>query len=58
MKSAVDAFELGHAPWIITDASASHAGDEVHRAGLLVAGRFIGSGQLITSQKAVEIFCH
>lgn len=48
VKTAVDAFERGLIRWVLTDATASHAGDEAHAAGLLVAGRFIGSGQLIT----------
>jgi nicotinamidase-related amidase len=49
LKSAVDAFELGYRPWIVTDASASHAGETAHQAGLLVAERFIGAGQLVTA---------
>ena len=48
LKTAVDAFEHGLTPWIITDASASHGGPGPHEAGLLVAKRFIGEGQLIT----------
>jgi nicotinamidase-related amidase len=49
LKSAADAFERGHAPWIVTDASASDAGPTVHDAGLLVARRLIGRRQLITT---------
>lgn len=49
LKTAVDAFEDALTPWIITDLSASHAGEETHQAGLLVASRFIGRGQLITA---------
>ncbi|MEV6693186.1 cysteine hydrolase [Micromonospora sp. NPDC051196] len=48
LKGAVDAFEHGVTPWLICDASASHAGPEAHEAGLLVARRFIGPGQVIT----------
>ncbi|MET7800498.1 isochorismatase family cysteine hydrolase [Streptomyces decoyicus] len=48
LKSAADAFEHGYAPWIVTDACASDAGPEVHDAGLVVARRLIGEGQLIT----------
>jgi len=48
LKGAVDAFERGFTPWLITDACASHAGSEAHAAGLLVASRFIGPGQVIT----------
>lgn len=47
LKTAVDAFERDLTPWLIRDASASHAGQAAHDAGLLVASRFIGPGQLI-----------
>ncbi len=47
LKSAADAFEHGYAPWIVTDACASDAGPDVHDAGLLVARRLIGTGQLV-----------
>lgn len=50
MKTAVDAFEQGLTPWIIEDASASHSGPVPHNAGLLLARRFIGEGQVITTQ--------
>lgn len=53
LKSAADAFEHGHAPWIVTDACASDAGPEVHDAGLLVARRLIGTGQLVTTDHVV-----
>ncbi|MER7272052.1 cysteine hydrolase [Micromonospora carbonacea] len=48
LKGAVDAFERNLTPWLIADASASHAGVEAHEAGLLVARRFIGPRQVIT----------
>ncbi|MEV4417781.1 cysteine hydrolase [Catellatospora sp. NPDC049609] len=48
LKGAVDAFERGFTPWLIADASASHAGEAAHEAGLLVTRRFIGPGQVIT----------
>lgn len=48
LKTAADAFEQGDlTPWIIEDASASHAGSAAHEAGLLVARRFIGPNQII-----------
>lgn len=50
LKSAADAFEHGLAPWIVTDACASDAGPAVHDAGLVVARRLIGRGQLITAE--------
>jgi len=46
LKSAVDAFERGIEPVVVTDACASHAGSAVHEAGLLLLGRFIGTRQL------------
>lgn len=48
LKSATDAFERGYGPWIVTDASASDGGPAMHDAGLLVAKRLIGRGQLVT----------
>ncbi len=54
LKSAVDAFELNYTPWIVTDASASHAGSVAHDAGLLVAGRFIGPGQLVDTATLIR----
>ncbi|MCB5910159.1 isochorismatase family cysteine hydrolase [Streptomyces pinistramenti] len=53
LKSAADAFEHGYAPWLVTDACASEAGPDVHDAGLLVARRLIGTGQLITAAHVV-----
>lgn len=47
LKTAVDAFELGLTPWVIEDASASHAGAVAHDAGVLVIKRFIGKGQIL-----------
>ncbi|MEV1145451.1 isochorismatase family cysteine hydrolase [Micromonospora sp. NPDC049799] len=49
LKSAADAFERDLTPWLVTDASASHGGQAAHEAGLLVARRFIGAGQLVTA---------
>jgi nicotinamidase-related amidase len=54
LKSAVDTFEAGIRPWILTDASASHSDQAGHDAGLLVARRFIGSSQLITTAVLVS----
>lgn len=48
LKTAADAFEQGDlTPWIIEDASASHAGPAAHDAGIAVAARFIGPNQII-----------
>lgn len=49
LKTAVDAFERDLTPWILTDASASHSSVEAHEAGLLVASKFIGRKQLIST---------
>jgi nicotinamidase-related amidase len=46
LKSAVDAFERGIEPVVAVDACASHGGQALHEAGLLLLGRFIGVGQL------------
>ncbi|MFF7192920.1 cysteine hydrolase family protein [Streptomyces sp. NPDC008079] len=54
LKSAADAFERGHSPWIVTDASASDAGPAVHDAGLVVARRLIGRRQLITTDDVLR----
>lgn len=48
-KTAVDAFERDLTPWVLTDASGTHAGEHVNEAGLLVIRRFIGGGQLVTT---------
>jgi nicotinamidase-related amidase len=54
LKTAVDLFELGVRPVVLTDAVASHAGEDVHEAGLLLIGRFIGRDQLITTAEWVR----
>jgi len=48
LKSAVDAFEYGLTPYVIADASASHAGARAHEAGLYLLGRFIGKRQVLS----------
>jgi nicotinamidase-related amidase len=47
LATALGAFEADLTPWVLEDASASHAGQHVHDAGILVAQRFIGAGQVI-----------
>ncbi|NAS22390.1 isochorismatase family protein [Herbidospora sp. NEAU-GS84] len=49
LKTVVDAFERDCTPWLIADASASHAGQAAHDAGIFVASRFVGKGQIITT---------
>ncbi|MBK9214662.1 MAG: cysteine hydrolase [Chloracidobacterium sp.] len=54
MKTAVDAFEKGFTPIVISDACASHAGEDVHASGLMILGRFIGKDQLVTSNDLIR----
>ena len=46
MKCAVDLFENGIRPVVLSEASASHAGDEHHQAALLILRRLIGARQI------------
>lgn len=52
LKTVLDLFEAGLVPWVITDACASNASRvdpaEVHRSALMLMGRLVGAGQLIT----------
>jgi nicotinamidase-related amidase len=58
LKTAADAFEQGLTPWVVQDACASHAGEEVHQAGVLLLGRFIGRDQLIKTEDVLESLAH
>lgn len=52
LATAVDLFEYQSRhlrPIVVTDACASHAGEQVNNAGLLLIERFIGRAQLMTS---------
>jgi nicotinamidase-related amidase len=53
LKTAVDAFEQDIEPIVVVDACASHAGLSVHEAALLLLPRFIGRGQLRTTEDVV-----
>ncbi len=55
MKTAVDAFEKRLTPLVVSDACASHAGEEVHTAGLMILGRFIGKDQLVTTNQLLKL---
>jgi nicotinamidase-related amidase len=55
MKTAVDAFERQFTPLVVSDACASHAGEEVHRAGLMILSRFIGSDQIVTTDQLLTM---
>ncbi|MGB0384711.1 MAG: isochorismatase family cysteine hydrolase [Ardenticatenaceae bacterium] len=54
LKTAVDSFERNIKPVVVKDACASHAGDEVHNAGLLLISRFIGKRQITTIKQVIE----
>lgn len=49
MATAVDTFEAGLRPVVLTDCCASHAGPEIHEMGLTLMSRNVGSDQLIKS---------
>lgn len=55
LATALGAFEIGLTPWLIEDASASHAGRHVHEAGVLVTERFIGAGQIVRVADLPEV---
>lgn len=54
LKTAVDAFERTIKPLVVQDACASHAGHELHLAGLQLLARFIGKRQIVTIQEVVQ----
>ncbi len=54
LKTAVDAFEHNLTPWVLEDACASHSGPKAHNAGLFIAGRFIGTNQIIHTASLSE----
>jgi nicotinamidase-related amidase len=47
LKTAVDAFERDLIPIVVHDACASHAGQDIHEAGLTLLRRFIGKNQIV-----------
>ncbi len=47
LKCAVDLFEAGLKPVVLTDYCASHGGEEVHQCGLTLLRRLIGEAQVI-----------
>lgn len=53
LKSAVDAFERNIRPLVVQDACASHAGNDLHEAGLRLLTRFIGKQQLVTIEEII-----
>ena len=55
LKTAVDAFERNIQPIVVTDACASHAGEDVHNAGLLLISRFVGKHQLVSVDQIMRL---
>lgn len=51
LKTALDAFDSGAKPVVLTDLSHSSAGEERHTQGLQLLGALIGEKQLITSDQ-------
>lgn len=47
LKTAVDLFEAGRVPRVLSRYCASHGGADCHAAGLLVLRRFIGERQVV-----------
>ncbi|WP_244900522.1 isochorismatase family cysteine hydrolase [Streptomyces nanshensis] len=52
--TAIDAYQSGVRPWIVTDACASTGGPTYHDAALLLATRNIGADQLLTSKQVLD----
>ncbi len=48
LATAIDFFEAGLRPIVISDACASHAGRQYHEAGLMILNRLIGGDQIVT----------
>lgn len=53
LKSAADAFERGLTPWIAADACASNGGVVWHERAMELAGRYVGPGQIVTTDEIV-----
>lgn len=53
-KTALDVFDLGWRPFVITDLCASGAGKEAHEAALIALDRAIGMRQVGTGEKALS----
>lgn len=54
LKTAVDVFEKGLHPIVISDCCASDRGVEFHQAGLKILPRLIGKEQIMTSQNLLD----
>jgi nicotinamidase-related amidase len=47
LATAIEAFDHGLTPWVVTDASASTGGPSVHEAAIMIMARGIGSQQMV-----------
>lgn len=54
LKTAVDSFEKNIEPVVVQDASYSHAGEDMHKAGLLLISRFIGKLQINYTNEIIK----
>jgi nicotinamidase-related amidase len=54
LATAIDIFDSGLRPILVTDCCASSAGDKFHEAGLLLLKRLVGQDQMITSKEINE----
>lgn len=54
LKTSVDAFEKRIIPIVISDACASHAGQRLHEAGILLLSRYIGTKQVVSINELQE----
>lgn len=51
LKTGVDAFEKQITPFIVGTACGSHAGPQLHEAGLLLLLRFVGKHQILSFEQ-------
>ena len=56
LKTALDIFEYGLIPWVVTNASASTGGNTAHESGLTVISRAIGEHHLVTTEELLLKF--
>ena len=54
LKTAVDVFEAGLRPIVISDSCASDRGEEFHEAALKILPRFIGKDQIMSTNELLE----
>jgi nicotinamidase-related amidase len=57
MKTAMDAFELGYKPIVISDAVGSHGGLDLNEAALKILKRNIGAPQVIPTEEFLSETC-